>query len=134
MRLPFILASADYGTRLEIRESSLSGASQDQSFVAALTAGPVIAAIDVYEYSPKSWTAYFRDLAENWRGWSGARVRESIEGQLRLSSTCDRTGHIACRVLLQNQVEGADWRVEVPILLEAGQLQSIARAAEQFFG
>ena len=74
---------------------------------------------------------FWRDLAENWRGWEGTRSWQSLEGELELSATSDRLGHVALQVRLD---EGAPsrWRAYGTISLEAGQLDSIAAAAKTF--
>ena len=74
---------------------------------------------------------YWADLARHWRGWSGTREWESLEGDLALSAGIDRTGHVALKVTLQHE---APWRWQVQIILavEAGQLEGIAAAVLAF--
>ena len=74
---------------------------------------------------------FWRDLAENWRGWEGTRSWQSLEGDLELSATSDRLGHVALEVRLE---EGAPfpWRVHGKLSLDAGQLHRIAAAARTF--
>ena len=74
---------------------------------------------------------FWRDLAENWRGWEGTRSWQSLEGDLELSATSDRLGHVALEVRLE---EGApfQWRVHGKISLDAGQLDRMAAAARTF--
>jgi hypothetical protein len=76
----------------------------------------------------------FRDLAKDWRGWSGEKANESLEGHLRLACTADRTGHVAIRVRLRSTAIEDDWRVEADLHIEAGQLQGLANAATEYFG
>lgn len=92
------------------------------------------AAVDVYDIRPQGWSELFRGLAKDWRGWSGERAEESLEGHLRLTCTADRTGHVTIRVRLRNMVLGDDWRVEANLQVEAGQLDRLAGAAADFFG
>ena len=76
---------------------------------------------------------FWRELAEDWRGWEGTRSWRSLEGELELSATSDRLGHVELEVRLD---EGApfQWRVYGMISLEGGQLDSIAAAAQTFCG
>lgn len=104
------------------------------TFIARLVGPPVEAAVEVYDIQPHRWSAFFRDLAANWRGWSGERVHESLEEHIKLSCTADRTGHVTVRVTLRGMVTADDWRAEVNLHLEAGQLDRIAREAAEYFG
>lgn len=74
---------------------------------------------------------FWRDLAENWRGWEGTRSWQALEGDLELSATSDRLGHVELEVRLE---EGAPfrWRVHGTMSLDAGQLDRIAAAARTF--
>lgn len=76
---------------------------------------------------------FWRELAEDWRGWEGIRSWKSLEGELELSATSDRLGHVTLEV---RPDEGApfQWWVYGVISLDAGQLDSIAAAARTFCG
>jgi len=76
----------------------------------------------------------FADMARQWSGWSGELVWESLEGELSIRCSRDRVGHIFFRVELRSGPMPEDWRVVATVLAEAGQLESIARRAELFFG
>ncbi|RLT18034.1 MAG: hypothetical protein DWI28_05245 [Planctomycetota bacterium] len=73
-------------------------------------------------------------MARQWAGWSGELVWESLEGELAIRCSRDRVGHIFIRVELRSGPYTEDWRVVVTVLAEAGQLETIARRAEMFFG
>lgn len=76
----------------------------------------------VYEGYANGFTnlaRYFEDLTANWRGWSGSRSYESIEGDLRLDATHD--GHVNLRVLLWESTVPGGWRVEGELRLDAGE-------------
>ena len=132
----FVLASVHGGTKLEFRGAIPRGLEgyDGTSFVAALVGHPVSASVDVYDIQPHRWSRLFHDMAENWRGWHGAKTQESLEGHLRMSCTSDGLGHVTIRVYLRGDMTGADWRGEDSIYLEAGQLDEIARAAREYFG
>lgn len=77
-----------------------------------------------YDDGFSSLARYFRDLANDWRGWQGSRDYESIEGDLRLQATHD--GHVNLRVLLWESAVPRGWRVEVEVRLDAGEPLSAA--------
>lgn len=69
---------------------------------------------------------FFDDLAAGWRGWTGERVYESIEHDLRIVATHD--GHVRLRVRLWQSADPDGWTVETVIALDAGeQLSQAAR-------
>jgi len=76
----------------------------------------------------------FADMARQWSGWSGELVWESLEGELALRCSRDRFGHIFIRVELRSGPMREDWRVVATVMVEAGQLEDIARRASLFFG
>ena len=78
--------------------------------------------------------AFFQSLATSWRGWSGAQNWESLERQLVLSATHDSLGHVSLRVRLHESPGISDWIVEGTLELEAGQLEAIARDANDALG
>lgn len=136
MKDRFTLTSVHGGTALEFRGTIPRGLEgyDGTTFVAALVGQPLSAVVEVYDIQPHRWSMFFRDLAKHWKGWKGAKTHESLEGHLRLSCTTDRLGHVSARVCLRGEVQGPDWRAEHTIYLEAGQLEAIARAAEEYFG
>lgn len=95
--------------------------------------GPVTVSVNAYDIAPHRWAEFFDDLAANWRGWEGSKAHESLEGHVKVTATCDRTGHVTAHVVLRG--DSADgWRVEDRIHLEVGQLDVIATAAKKYFG
>ena len=89
----------------------------------------------VYLYTDaKSISRLFLDAATHQTGWSGSKVWESLEGELRLELTADRLGHVTVGVRIRNDFGGPDpWRHEGQITLELGQLPTIAHQAERLF-
>lgn len=124
------------GESFEIR-SSERGASlllrrYQSSLIARFDAPNLSAATQVYLLGGCDGLDKFcRELAEDWRGWEGKRSWKSLEGELELSATSDRLGHVTLEVRLD---EGApfQWRVYGVISLDAGQLDGIAAAARTF--
>ena len=104
------------------------------TFTAKLVGPAVGAEVEVYDIKPERWSELFRGLAKEWRGWSGEKAEESLEGHLRLACTSDRIGHVTIRVRLRCMAPEDDWRVEADLQLEAGQLDRLAEAAADYFG
>lgn len=75
-------------------------------------------------------TAYFRSLAQDWRGWDGDREWTSLEGDLHLTAKHD--GHVRVQASLRPQ---NDWTVTALISLEAGEeLAAAARDLTDLLG
>ena len=104
------------------------------TYSARVVGPPVDAQVVVYDIQPAGWTKFFTALAGDWRGWSGARSHESLEGHLRLDCTSDSFGHVDVRVALRGLLTDDDWRAEVTLHLEAGGLGRLAEDAAHFFG
>lgn len=75
----------------------------------------------------------FRYMADNWKGWEGAANWASLENDLALSCTCDRLGHIYLATTLRDTCASARWTAHFTIMVEAGQLASIAADVAGFF-
>lgn len=83
---------------------------------------------------PQGVANLFEEAATNWRGWSGAKRWDSIEGELSLQLVADHTGHLTLTVVINNDLGGPDsWRVESQLSLEAGQLEQLAKDASRTF-
>lgn len=68
---------------------------------------------------------FVSELAEDWRGWHGARVWESAEGGPRLSCTHDGLGHVDIEVELPH-LSGLGWTAHAVVHVDAGQLEQLA--------
>ena len=122
----FEVKSADGTERVELKAVS-------RGFIAVSVAGANLSAsADVAHIGGgDGLSGYWADLAKSWRGWSGEKTWQSLEGDLAFSATSDRTGHVRLRVTL---AYGAPWRwqTEVVLAVEAGQLEGLAAAALAF--
>jgi hypothetical protein len=87
----------------------------------------------VYAYASASLPELFDEMAAQWRGWSEAKRWKSLEGELELSFTVDRMGHVAVSVRLAESLYPDSWRVQATALVEAGQLESLAKSVRNFF-
>ena len=122
-----IIKSAEAGAVLELFAPTGTG-----TFRALLRGSKFEGAVEVYQYEPAlHLAAFFRDLATEWRGWSGEKRWESLEHQLALTATSDATGHT---YLIVELVGGPlyDWRLRGSLVLEAGQLDGLAVEVERF--
>ena len=76
----------------------------------------------------------FKEAASNWRGWSGEKQWESLEGDFRLMLCSSSTGHIRLKALISHDCGNPDpWRLNAELGIEAGQLESLAQSIERFF-
>ncbi len=95
-------------------------------------------AADVYGgYANDHPAPLFVEMAERWRGWSSELCWRSLEGELGLRCTQDRTGHVSIRVELHSGPMKYDWyawSVKATIMVEAGQLEAMSHRATAFFG
>jgi hypothetical protein len=116
---------------LEIRSSSgpevltIAHKGHEQIQV-GVTAVGMTASAPVYHLAGDQLALYFRGLAVAWKGWKGEKEWRSVEGTFRFSATMDRTGHVELGVHLENGVP-FDWRVQMNLRIEAGQLEMIAQ-------
>ena len=104
------------------------------TFVARLESSAVQARVEVYDIGLHEWSELFRELAANWRGWNGAKEHGSLEEHLHLSCTSDEAGHVEVRIRMRGEHTGLEWNVEQSLVLEAGQLDRLARDAATYFG
>lgn len=104
------------------------------NFVVSIKGDQLSATSNVCDIHPESWGKLFADIAENWQGWEGEKILESLEGHLKLTIKSNALGNIKVCVLLRNIDIGTEWLVENSVYLEAGQLTSIATDAKIFFG
>lgn len=100
----------------------------------AMTAPSANADFELYDFAISQLGEFFTELADHWKGWSGEVRWESVEDQATLSATCDRTGHVILRFELHEHghTRHADLTVSGTLHLEAGRLEALAFAAEDF--
>jgi len=79
--------------------------------------------------------SFFQLLADGWRGWEGARVWRSLEGEMEIDARHDSRGHVAVGVTLRHgePAFAADaWSARTVFTLEAG--EEMARFANGLRG
>lgn len=87
--------------------------------------------VSVYDYtSPYGFVEYFQMLAGHSRPWTGEKVWETLEGELRLEATCDAWGHVRYKIELREH--NLDWSIGCGLLFDLGMLSQHASDAESF--
>jgi hypothetical protein len=76
---------------------------------------------------------FFEMVSNEWQGWKNEKEWGSMEGEFSLSAKADSTGHIELNVRAQPSFYAPYWSAEVVLVVESGQLESIARKAKHFF-
>ena len=97
----------------------------------------VTAAFGAFSGSVRSTTYFagsparlFAEAARDWRGWTGSKSWQAIDGELTLSLSMDGLGHGRLSVSMSD----GDEHLEGCIHLEAGQLASLANSITDLFG
>jgi hypothetical protein len=128
MTAGFVLASRDPGSTFRIRWDG------DERWVVVLVGPGLRARRRVYAYCPHGdFRHVFDEMASQWRGWPGEKRWSSLEGEIRLACTHDGLGHIEIRIDLETEPRApSNWRAMGTILVEAGQLDRLARMAARF--
>ena len=77
----------------------------------------------------------FRAMADAWRGWDAAMEWNDLERTLSLHATCDSVGHVTLRVeMIRNYGMVGAGSLRGAIVIEAGQLDAVAKDVEALFG
>ncbi|MBD2771415.1 DUF6228 family protein [Iningainema tapete] len=82
---------------------------------------------------PQSLVNHFKEMALEWKGWEGEKTWSSIEGDLILSCTSDKLGHINLEVQLLQFNRPESWSATLNLSTEAGQLEKISNEVATFF-
>jgi Family of unknown function (DUF6228) len=92
-----------------------------------------VAAI-VYLYMAQALSEFFQGLADSSRGWEGERKWRSLEGELQLTASIDKTGHVWLRMnsKIRALFVGLAGAGQTGVELEAGQLEALAQDMKQF--
>ena len=76
----------------------------------------------------------FAAAAREWRGWSDAKVWESLEGEFRIALTIDRLGHVTVAARVRSDPGGSDrWQLDAEVGLDGGQLEGVAKEVHQLW-
>lgn len=128
----FTILSANSGNALQFIPAGKRG----QLFRIQLDAGPLRVEKSIYDhghaapYLPK----VFREMANEWKGWSGLKTWAALEGDLSLQFAWQRTGHVTVDIVLTDDAGAEEpWQVKARLVIEVGMLDDLARTAEAFF-
>ncbi|WP_141491487.1 DUF6228 family protein [Longimonas halophila] len=123
------IQSCDSPARLLLSDLSYDGSGQDSwaSFVATIEDDGLHANVRVFDLGPESLVDLFEQMNEEYRGWDGAKTWKSIEGQMALSCTSDRSGHAFVEVVLRPDLRPDRWEVNSRLRIDAGQHDRIAK-------
>jgi hypothetical protein len=121
-----VLKSAQDGTMLELFD-------RGGDYFGVRIDGPAIrATAQVYDCDTVHLKEFFADMAAQWKGWPGEKGWQSLEQELKLAATNDSIGHIRLAIQMRSGHYEYDWTVSAAILLEAGQLDGIAKSVAEF--
>jgi len=127
MARSFLIRSTVGGTEMLL-------AYQDRDSYLVTVRGPDLnASGKVWNGVGQSLGDFFADLALSWRGWEGSRGWSSLEGEFTLAAVIDRTGHVQLTAVLQVRLP-ALWKVQLELVVEAGQLDHLAAEAKSLEG
>ena len=114
------------------RELKISCASNSYLLV-ELAGFPVSAKVEVWAETGDAagLQAFLTDLGKQENPWSGMREWQSIEGDLKLSATCNALGNVVFAVELRG-LQGAseEWAVTAGIDYELGQLKRLSQGLD----
>jgi len=130
------LTSAQDGTTLSLWDAAkrrLQDSDGPEYYEVQVSGPNVSARQQVYGYAGTGLLELFESLAQNWKGWDGEKLWSSLEGEFSLSATADRLGHVWLGYRLRGDDRGDTWELKGSLLLEAGQLDAIAREMRAFW-
>ena len=133
-RANFEIRSNEAGAFLNVQRDPERGPHaddlEDGYWNATLSCGPLQASLRFYEFRLGGLAEYFEGLAKEWRGWSGERRWESLEGDVALIAVHDGHGTIALRATLRTEAFAQHrWSASAELLVDAGGLDHLARQA-----
>jgi hypothetical protein len=126
---PAIDLIATDGSRLSV--ALLGRTEHETNFSVSVETPWLRASAPASTYVNGSPAALFRDLADNWRGWTGEKRWEDIEGRVRFAAMTDSKGHVSLNVGLKGQ--NYPDRADVSLRFEAGALDAMSRRVNSLF-
>ncbi len=96
-----------------------------------LTEAGLHAVVTVTDQRPSGFIQFFAGMETQWRGWEGVISADSLEHNLSIEATRDGIGHVILKIIVRsNPYEG--FRVETSMVLDAGDLERLAKSAKNF--
>ncbi len=121
------IKSANDATRLTFGNAAAG------SFTTTLESARFSGRVEVSTYISGSPSRLFEEIAREWRGWDGEKDWAALDDELRLTASSDHTGHTTLVVVMHDHDSPENWRLEAKLVLEAGQLEDLARAVRKVF-
>lgn len=106
----------------------------DDSFTAALAGSHFSGQVTVSNCYGGPPSLLFDEMARDWKGWRNDKTWTALEGELALTASSDRLGHVALLVVMHDCWGAADWRLGATLHVEAGRLDELARLVRSAFG
>jgi uncharacterized protein DUF6228 len=119
--------------RLSRFKTTGRGAYDESEFDAAIESKELSARVVVPDIVSNAWHEFFSGLAQHQKGWPDTRTFKSVEGHLRFDAKCDALGHVELVVTLRDSPLYKGWSAELPLHLELGQLDDLAKRVRKFF-
>lgn len=99
-------------------------------YSASLSGEAFDAQLQINDHLPQNFSAFFEDLSQNWKGWSGRKTYESLEPGLLIEATHDQKALCTLRVSLRPNL--GTWCVTSDLTVEAGDLRHLAAQSKHF--
>ena len=74
----------------------------------------------------------FKEMAENWKGWSGKKEWAALEGEFSITCNSTSTGIVTVKFFLTPGLE-REWEVKSSLSFGAGELEVISKHMAKFF-
>ena len=81
----------------------------------------------------KFWVENARFMSENWKGWSGEVLIQSIERELVLSFTSDSYGHVTVNICVGEYDGPEPWKVEIELMATTSMMTAFYNDLAEFF-
>ena len=126
--------------RLESRESDLKLIVcnvANERFDVRLESGRLSISTSVYSYAPPGFhdfAGFFEHLASFPEPWIGELKWETIEEEFSISASCSALGQATFTIFLEDNECPEPWSAKTDLVLDFGQLASMATAARKLFG
>jgi hypothetical protein len=107
----------------------------EEGFNVAIQSAEVTASTGVWVYpDAQSLNELFQEIGSLTKPWKGDRQWVSIDKEFVLWVSCSALGHVTFTVELCGYMRlPEEWRVQVVLVQEFGQLEKIAKQANAFF-
>jgi Family of unknown function (DUF6228) len=75
----------------------------------------------------------FSEISEKYSGWENEISWGALDGELNLSATCDKLGHVTLLAELNKFDAPPCWFATISLVLDLGMLEELASSATIFF-